>query len=221
MEKIKSNNEYLKEPEIVDIAKKVSLLYENDNVKESVSLAIQIFRQIQTNPKLLRDVQDFEDLGKAFFIMLNHKVSNDTDTLELIANIGYFCLSKAIEKDNQNNNLYKDRYFLLEIGRDYFKYSLISALVLDTDPLFSGSDYGTRVEIYRMQIADVELHPILYRKLDSIQKDRNEYIKAIEKGIFSPDKTLDDSIKSGVNNHKLLNKYLEKKIIKDLDLDFQ
>lgn len=218
MERFK--NEYLSEPEIVSIAKRMSLLYENDNVNEAVSLAVQIFKQIKANPHQLRDVQNFEDIGSAFLIMLNHKVSNDTDTLQLIASIGYLCLSKAIEKNNQNIDLYKDRYFLLEIGQNYFKETVISALGLVAGINIRIYDGGARAAIYRMQIADVELNPILYIRVDPIRQDRIEYINAIERKTFSPDMTIDDVVKSGLKNHSKLINYLENKIIKDLDLDF-
>jgi len=224
IEYLKSNVQIKQEPEIVKLAKQASLLYENDNVREAVDIAIQIYRQIKFSPAQLGDVTNFEDLGKAFVIMLNHKISSDIDTLQMIASVGYLCISKAIENDKRNLNLYKDRLFLLILGHEPFKYTVMSALNLNSGGFSSFSMGSSNIEardaIYKMEISDIEQNPILCRQYDIFQERRIQFEEKISRDFFRPDRTKEEVIKSGLENHARLLEYLENRVINEEDVDF-
>ena len=106
--------------EIVKLAKQAAAQYQNENPSEARSFLVQIYRSVKSDPEQLNEVSDFENLGKAFLLMLDQNLSDDIDTLQMMVSVGYLCISKAIEKDKQNFNLYKDRLLLLRMGHGCF-----------------------------------------------------------------------------------------------------
>lgn len=211
------------EPEIVSLARNANAQYQNENVTDGRQLLIQIYRSIKVDPGQLRNIKDFSALGTSFLIMLGENISNDIDTQQLIASIGYLCISKAIEKDSSNLNLYKDRLLILRIGHEPLSYTVMLALDIDTNPfgaLGSMASLFARDAIYKMEIADIELKPQLYKKISLFKKRKDDFDEKINRQFFMPEKTIDNVIKSGVENHKKLLKYLENRIINEEDVDF-
>jgi hypothetical protein len=92
--------------------------------------------------------------------MLDQKLSDDIDTLQMIVSVGYLCVSKAILQNPHNLNLYKDRLLIMNLGREALKYTVMSALNLGGNLLrMKFADSEARDVIYKMEIADLELHP--------------------------------------------------------------
>jgi hypothetical protein len=185
---------------------------------------IQIYRSVKSNPQQLKDVSDFESLGRAFLFMLDQKLSDDIDTLRMIASVGYLCVSKAISQNPRNLNLYKDRLFIMKLGYEPLKYTVISALnivrrLVDWSSIIPPWMLA-RDAIYKMQISDLELHPQLYQQVPLFNEMKDDFDEKIGKQFFMPEKTLDNVIKSGVENHKKLLAYLENRIIEDGDVNF-
>ena len=156
--------------------------------------------------------------------MLDQNLSDDIDTLQMIASISYLCISKAIEQDSTNLNLYKERLLMLRIGHDSFKYTVMSSLDLNSGGFMSfsidNSDLKARDAIYKMEITDIELHPQLYRQVPFFKEIKDEFDEKISRKFFIPEKTLDNIIKSGIENHKKLLQYLENRVISEEDVDF-
>lgn len=211
------------EPEIVSLAKRANAQYQQERVTDGRQLLIQIYRSVKSDPGQLQNVTDFSSLGTSFLMMLDQNLSDDIDTLQMMASISYLCISKAIENDSTNLNLYKDRLLMLRMGHDPFKYTVMSALNLGGD-FFSMSmgmsDLEARDAIYKMEIADLELHPQLYRQVSFFKERKDEFDEMIGRQFFMPEKTLDNVIKSGVENHKRLLDYLENRVINEEDVDF-
>lgn len=209
------------EPEIVSLARKANAQYQTEQVTDGRQLLIQIYRSVKADPGQLRDVKDFSALGTSFLMMLDQNLSDDIDTLQMMASISYLCISKAIQNDNENLNFYKDRLLLLRIGHEPFSYTVMSALGL-ADSFFSiiPPQMTARDAIYKMEIADLELNPHLYRQIPFFKERKDEFDEKISRQFFMPEKTLDNVIKSGVENHMKLLDYLENRVIKEEDVDF-
>lgn len=224
IEYFKSSKEVKKEPEIVKLAKQASAQYQNENPSGARSFLIQIYRSVKSDPEQLNEVEDFENLGKAFLLMLDQNLSDDIDTLQMMVSVGYLCISKAIEKDKQNFNLFKDRLLLLRMGHDPFKYTVMSALNMNSGGLMSfsmgNSDLKARDAIYKMELADIELNPILYQQVDLFKERRKEFDQMIAREFFLPEKTKENIVKTGIDNHNKLLSYLENRVLSEGDVDF-
>ena len=157
-------------------------------------------------------------------MMLDSNLSDDVDTLQMMSSISYLCISKAIQNDPNNLNLFKDRLLMLRIGHDSFKYTVMSALYLNAGGFMSfsmgNSDLTARDAIYKMEIADLELHPQLYKQVPFFRERKDEFDEMIGRQFFMPEKTLDNVINSGIENHSKLLEYLENRVMVEEDVDF-
>lgn len=212
------------EPEIVSLAKRVNAQYLQESVTDARQLLVQIYSSVKSNPGQLKEVNDYSALGKAFLMMIDQNLSDDIDNLQMMASVGYLCISKAIEKDNSNLNLYKDRLFMLRIGHDPFKYTVMSALNLNAGDFMSfsmgTSDLEARDSIYKMEIADLELHPQLHQQITFFKERKDEFYEMIGRQFFMPERTLSNVIQTGIENHKKLLKYLENMVLNEENVDF-
>ena len=206
------------------MAKKVNIQYQQENVTDGRQILIQIYRSVKSNPRQLSDVNDFSSLGTAFLMMLDSNLSDDVDTLQMMSSISYLCISKAIQKDPNNLNLFKDRLLMLRIGHESFKYTVMSALNLNAGGFMSfsmgNSDLTARDAIYKMEIADLELHPQFYKQVPFFRERKDEFDGMIGRQFFMPEKTLDNVINSGIENHSKLLEYLENRVMVEEDVDF-
>lgn len=210
--------------EIISLSEQVIDCYQNDKTSEARDFLIQIYRAIKSNPEHLKSIMDYEPIGKVFMFMLEAKLSNDIDTLQMMASVGYLCTSLALEKDKQNPNLFKDRLLLLIVGHTPLQYTVMSALNLIPEGFaaYGSRNYvmEARNAIYAMEIADIELNPILHQKVDFFKKRRNELDVMIARNFFYEEKTKENVIKTGVNNHIKLLKYLKDRILLNNNVDF-
>lgn len=224
IEYFKSNKEVKKEPEIVNLAKKAATQFQNENLSETRKYLIKIYHSLKHNPEQLKDVSNYEILGKAFYLMISLELSDDIDVLEIMINLGYLCVSKAIMSDKENANLYKDRLLLLRIGHKPFKYTVISAFNLYADgPLslsFQTAHLKARDVIYKMEISDLELNPILYQQMDLFRQRIAEFNEMIDDEFFLPDRTKGEIVNKGIENHRILFNYLENQVINEGNIDF-
>ena len=231
IEYLKSSKLVKKEPEIVKHAKQAAVHFQNENLSEAKRLLIQIYNSLKSNPDQLKKVSDFESLSKAFYLMISLNLSDDIDVLQMMISLGYLCISKAIINDKENVNLYKDRLLLLRIGHDPFKYTVKQALASkdDTIPDITSWSYQrdqrtafleARDAIYYMEIADLVSNPILYQQFDFFKQRLSEFDEMIEDEFFLPERTKDEIVKKGVENHNKLFQYLENRVLNEGDVDF-
>ncbi len=224
IEYLKSDNQQtLNEPEIVSLARRANAQYQQQSVTNAHQLLVQIYHSVESNVGQLSEVNDYSAIGTAFMMMLDQELSDDIDTLQMMASVSYLCLSKAIEKDNSNLNLYKDRLLMLKIGHEPFSYTVMNGLNINANPLSpvgSMATYLARDAIYKMEIADLELNPQLYKQIPSFKERKDEFDEMVGRNFFMPEKTLENVIKSGIEIHKKLTKYLENRILNEEDIDF-
>ncbi len=210
-------------PEIVGLAKQAFYHFQNENDAAGRNILVQVYNSIKTNPNQIKDVADYYVLSVSFFMMLDQGLTDDFDTQQTIASLGYLFISKAIENDNNNLNLIKDRLLLLKIGHEPLKYTVMSIINRGVSPLtssFAMSSISARDEIYKMEIADLELHPQLYRQVPFFKERKDYFDQKVNTGFFKPDNTYAEIIKSGIEFHGKLLSYIENKVIKQGDIDF-
>ena len=197
---------------------------EQENYRTSLDYLKNIFHSVCNNPEQLKNVKSYDILGKVFSLMLQLKLTDDIDELRTITNIGYYFISKAIKLDNNNVNLFKDRVLLLQAGRNPLKYTLKSAFDKNIylTPLMAFEDCGIheRDIVYKMEIADLELNPILHQSVAYFLECKEKFDEMISRQVFMPDKTKEDVIKSGLDYHNRLFTYLEDHIIIQSNINF-
>jgi len=110
---------------------------------------------------------------------------------------------------------------LLRIGHEPFSYTVMAALGL-ANSFFSiiPPQMTARDAIYKMEIADLELNPALYRQVPFFKERKDEFDEMIGRQFFMPEKTLDNVIKTGVENHNKLLEYLGNRVLNEEDVDF-
>jgi hypothetical protein len=157
-------------------------------------------------------------------LMLDQRLSEDIDTLQMMSSLAYLFISKANKKNKKNPNLIQDRLIVLRIGHDSLKYTVMSALSLNEGGLMAlslgNSDLKARDSIFKMEIADLELNPILYKSIVFFKERKIEFDKKIRNQFFMPEKTKENIIESGVEIHNELFDYLENMVILNADVDF-
>jgi len=224
IEYFKSNFAGKNEPEIESLAKQAIAEYQNENPSKAGNYLVQIYKSVKMDPAKLYEVSDFGILGKSFLLMLDQRLSDDKGALQTMASIGYLCLTKALDEDMENLNLYTDRLLLLRMGHDPLKSSVMSALHLNVEGLRSfskdSSDLQARGAIYKMEIADLILHPELYQQIELFNKRKNELDEMINEEPFIHEQSTDKIIMTGVENHKKLFNYLEYRVMEERDVDF-
>lgn len=204
------------EPTLDDLTKKANSQFELLEVTKGRQILFEIYRTVKSDPSQLLNVNDYSAIGASFLLMISQKLYDDIDTLQMIASVGYFFTSKAIAQEQNNIKLYSDRLMFLRNGQESLILSVMDALDFNSN---KGIDFA-RDAIYRMEIADLELNPLLSEQFLLHKVRKIEFEGKIEGQYFTPDNTIEKVVKSGVENHKRLFDYLENKIIDKEDLDF-
>lgn len=217
------HNDNSSEPEFVALAREVNSQYERGVITNGRRLLIDIYDNVRFNPEQLKNVKDYSSLGASFLLMVDLGLSDDIDTLQMMTSVGYLCMSKAIEKEPNDLNLYKFRILLLKAGHEPFLYTVMEALDIDTNPysVMGGmASIYARDAIYKMEIADLELNPNLYKRVPFFMQRKKEFDEMIDQKFLSTHKTRKTIIETGLENHKKVTAHLEKKILDNEDLDF-
>jgi hypothetical protein len=77
-----------------------------------------------------------------------------------------------------------------------------------------------RDAIYKMEIADLELHPPLYQQIPFFNERKMEFDEMIGRQFFMPERNKENVIKSGIEIHRKLLLYLVNRILIEGDVDF-
>jgi hypothetical protein len=190
---------------------------------EGRSLLINIFRSVRQNAGQLKEIEDYESCGVAFLLMLNMRISDDIDNLQIMSSVGYLCLSKALEKQPESNRLKLNRVLILEVGSESIFYTVMSAFHEKGMPFLSSmamDPFEARLILTKMKFADLMQIPIQYLQMDIFTKMKNEFIEKIRDEFFYPEKTIDEVTKSGYEYHKKLYEYLRIRVFHNEDIDF-
>ncbi|WP_166386830.1 hypothetical protein [Polaribacter sp. 11A2H] len=205
-------------------ARKAIQLYGKGNKKETIPLLLDVYRSVKRDPQQLKFVEDYENLGNCFLVMLDIELSDDVDILQMMVSVGYLCTSLAIEDNSENIKIYQTRLLLLRIGNIPFRYTVMEALNLTSKGLFSMSSnlavLKARDAIYKMEMIDLENNPKLCYLEDFFKKRKDKLKEMVDDDFFIPERTLINVLISGTKNHQELLTYIENKVIVNGDIDF-
>ena len=198
---------------------------ERKNTKDANILLVNLYRTVQDTPSCLQTINDYALVGKSFTLMLCNQLSDDIDTLQTISSIAYLCLSKSIEQQPNNLNLYKDRLLVMNIGHNAFKYTIMSILSQGMDGFSSlmfqsRADIQSRDAIWQMEFSDIEKHTSICSSFPFFEDRRKFIIDKIQRHFFLPAKTKTEVIAQGKELHEKTYKYLTERILIEEDIDF-
>ena len=203
-------------------------LYKEDIYLDTVLMSgVQWLNAIKNNPVGLLDVHNPQAVTHALLSILTVKKITNPDILELIGDIGYWSISKAIEIEPDNIYLYSDRLSFMIIVFEGMKWTAMSALNLcrsfyGFDGAYSGMpEIKARDAVYKMMIADMYNHPETYMKSKVIMQHKIELDNKINDKFFYPQLDVEDIVKTGDVFHQQVYADLTNKIQNNnFDLDF-
>lgn len=180
------------------------------------------WRSFQRAPEQLKKIQDEGSFGTAFMIFLSYGTVSDIDDKQQLASIAYLFLSKAIEKNGNDVNLYKNRILLMMLNDEAFGYTVLSAI----NPgggfdIFSMNlhPFESRDAIYKMEYVDLLKNPRLL-SVDMLNERFSDLNNKISNGFFGQNQTSQTIIEKGLELHKKVLDYLNNKVLTEEDLDF-
>jgi hypothetical protein len=207
------------------LSKKIVELYDQQLFDDSRQKLIQLFSKVRRSPETLKDVNDFESLGRAFLFMLDQNITDDIDNLQMISSLAYLFISKAHKEEPTNTNLIIFRLLLFKIALAPLKYTVMSILEgrgtnIFFSPLSNMNDFKARDAIYQMEVADLEENPIIYMRIEMFNNRKVELDQMIKEEFFLPLKSKQDILIAGAKYHQKLYDYLENKVLVEFDIDF-
>lgn len=180
------------------------------------------WRSFQSDPEQLQRIQDEGSFGMAFMIFLSFGTVSDIDDKQQLASIAYLFLSKAIEKNSNDVNLYKNRILLMMLNNEAFGYTVSSAI----NPgggfdIFSMNlhPFESRDAMYKMEYADLMKSPQLL-SVDMLSQRYSDLKYKIANGFFGQNQTSQTIIEKGRELHKKVLDYISKKVLTEEDIDF-
>lgn len=180
------------------------------------------WRSFQRDPEQLQRIQDEGSFGMAFMIFLSFGTVSDIDDKQQLASIAYLFLSKAIEKNSNDVNLYKNRILLMMLNNEAFGYTVSSAI----NPgggfdIFSMNlhPFESRDAMYKMEYADLMKSPQLL-SVDILSQRYSDLKYKIANGFFGQNQTSQTIIEKGRELHKKVLDYISKKVLTEEDIDF-
>ena len=180
------------------------------------------WRSFQRDPEQLQRIQDEGSFGMAFMIFLSFGTVSDIDDKQQLASIAYLFLSKAIEKNSNDVNLYKNRILLMMLNNEAFGYTVSSAI----NPgggfdIFSMNLhlFESRDAMYKMEYADLMKSPQLL-SVDILSQRYSDLKYKIANGFFGQNQTSQTIIEKGRELHKKVLDYISKKVLTEEDIDF-
>lgn len=196
------------------------------NESGAYSSCVNCYTELKYSPEILKDVQDYESVGISLLTLLSFGRIDDIDIQQRIASISYLFLSKGIEKDPNNVNLYKCRFLLLNRYHEPFQYTVMDALQLNAGYGFLSSismgmsSFRARDAMYAMKYADLQDCPMLTR-IDNTFVQVERYLnQKISNGFFSANENRQTFAEKGRKNHRKLLEYLDDMVLKNADIDF-
>lgn len=157
---------------------------------------------INKNPIELMKVHNPQVLLHGVLSILSSNVIKDLDLLELIGNIGYWGISRAIELEPNNIYLYCDRLMFMVNAMEAVKWAAMKALNLLSSPFsrignYTMAELWARDAVYKMIITDMYQQPETYLKNDCILNYKINMDRKIKSGFFSPEKSIEQIIETG------------------------
>lgn len=172
------------------------------------------------NPKELNKIRDYASYAQGLVMFLSFGTVNDIDTKQQISSIAYLFISKAIEHNPSDINLYKNRLLIMILFKDVFEYTVSSVVGMGQACFWmSLTPFEGRDSLFKMEYADLSVSP----KLQYVNIFKQVFLdleQKINSDFFGQNKTTESIISEGKKLHKDVLLYLESKILKNNDIDF-
>ena len=180
------------------------------------------WRSFQRNPKQLQHVQNEGRFGNGCMIFLSYNTVSDIDDKQQLASIAYLFLSRAIEKNPNDANLYKNRIILVISNHEAFEYTVSSVLNPDVGFDFIGMSLNTlkaRDVIFKMEFADL-LKDNRLLQIDMLKQRYFDLSNKIANDFFGSNQTSQTIQNAGIDLHEKVLSYLNNKVFTEEDIDF-
>lgn len=207
---------------IEELAIRAVQLDKANQIDQARQLSGQVLSAVKENPNLLKSIEENGLFGKSFLLMFEQGVSNNERDLQLITELSYFFLSKAIEENLMKAGFILDRVILLFNSEDFMKDTIKNALNIRINflsPTSSPHTVNQNLDDYltMMKIADLEDKHAIYNHISFLAQKKNEFDQLIARRYFGNDKTKTFVIKEGVELHEKVFNYIQTKIINGLN----
>lgn len=190
---------------------------DGDEVYHPLYLA---WRSFQRNPDQLNSISNYGNFGMGFSIFLSYNTVSDIDDRQQLASIAYLFISKAIEQNPSNPNLYKNRLLILMQHNEAFQYTVSSVVNKDSDWFnMSLNPFKARDAMYKMEYYDLCVSPLLMQ-IDMFASQKKNLENKIRSEFFGRNETEISIKQQGLALHQEVLAYLEKKVLEEQDLDF-
>lgn len=180
------------------------------------------WRSFQRSPKQLQHIQNEGRFGNGCMIFLSYNAVSDIDDKQQLASIAYLFLSRAIEKNPNDTNLYKNRIILMISNHEAFQYTVSSVLnPSGSFDLFNMTlgPFEARDVMFKMEYADL-LKDNRLLQIDILKQRYLDLNNKIADGFFGSNETKQTIQADGNNMHKKVLSYLNNKVITEEDIDF-
>ena len=196
----------------------------NGNEQAAYSSCVSCYRAFKYSPEKLKDVRDYENVGMCLVTLLSFETIDDIDVKQCIASVAFLLLSKGIQTKQENGNMRKSRFLIMQLFREPLEYTVMSALNLGAGGVFSfgfgAMGLEARDAIYKMMFCELCECPALSRFDDSFARTERDLRNKIDTGFFGSCNTPEETMEQGRNNRDRLITYLEEKVFRDEDIDF-
>ena len=190
---------------------------DGDDVYHPLYLA---WRSFQNNPSQLKSIVNYGNYGMGFLIFLSYGTVTDIDQQQQLASIAYLFISKAIERDSNNLNYYKNRLLVMLQYQEAFQYTVSSVVNENVGILsFNFHAFDARDAMYKMEYYDLSVNPLLLQ-VDLFATKKRDLERKISDSFFGNNKSANDIRREGYANHQKILTYLVEKVIDDEDIDF-
>lgn len=172
------------------------------------------------NPNQLKNIRDFGRYGMGLMIFLSYGTILDIDDRQQLASLAYLFITKAIKKNPNNVDLFKNRLILMITNHEAFEYT-VSSVVNKDQGIFSMNmmPFEARNAMFKMEYADLSSNKALL-SIDMLASKYQDLQNKIVSGFFEKEKTSTLIISSGNNLHEQVFKYIEDKVINEGDIEF-
>ena len=205
--------------ECIDLAKK-ALIEARTNPRLARKTLSDLYYEIKLNPEKLSlgDTEEYLYLSTAFSYMFILKIFDETNEMQLAAEIGYLISSYYINHNPNENNLFATRILIMNIGYDAFKYSINDifpqreSIPISRQAMFQRANPWA---LDAMQISDLYTNLHLTESVDVFKEIKDYFDKRIEYNEYN--KSLNELIQIGKDNHKTAYNFFHNKLIVEKD----
>ncbi len=206
--------EYTQIPQIEMFANKLVNAYIRR--RGGLEMVGRILGEIHNNPKELINVQDLQVMTHAMTIVFVSKVVEREDMISVATMTGYWCITKAIEQEPNNYNLYIDRILLMQYGFEGMKLIAKNILGHPTNlyNFFDSnviSEINARDMVYLMIASDIYNNPDCWT-ISSIEEIKKNLDEKIQNKFFSPIVSKEDIIAAGKSYQESIMKNINDRI---------